>query len=134
METIDTLAIGVDLALVPTAEGGRETPLLGGHAAGQRFTYRPNWGLPGWPDGEQTAALVLGFSRSNIAPGEQVRAIIVPLFVDVAEWDNLQEGDALRMYEGARICGRARICWMKAATWQMPPDEQERLVPWLSST
>lgn len=131
VEPIDTLALGIDLKLVPTAEGGRATPLLGGHEVGHRFTYRPNWGLPGWPDGEQTAAPVLGFSRSNIAPGESARAIIVPLFVELVRWSDVHDGDELRMYEGSRICGTARVCWVKRATCPMPADEQEMLLPWL---
>lgn len=132
METTDTLALGIDLKLVSTNEGGRETPLLGGHEPEKRFTYRPNWGHPGWPDGDQTAAPVLGFARSNIIPGESVRAIIVPLFVDVGQWREVREGHELRMYEGSRICGRARVCWIKHATWRMPVEEQEALLSWLT--
>ena len=134
VETIDSLALGIHVKLVPTAEGGRATPLLGGHEVGHRFTYRPNWGLPGWPDGDQTAAPVLGFSRSNIAPGENARAIIVPLFREVGRWGDVNDGDELRMYEGSRVCGRARVCWVRATTWPMPLDEQDRLVQWLSSS
>ncbi|QCX26952.1 hypothetical protein [Nocardioides jishulii] len=87
MEAVSTVAIGIDLDLMPSNEGGRQTPLLGGYAAKDRFTYRPNWGLPGWSDGDQTAGPVLGFSRTNVLPGEHVRAILLPLFIDHApEW------------------------------------------------
>lgn len=106
MEPASTVVIGVDLDLVPSSEAGRQTPLLGGYAVKARFTYRPNWGLPGWADGDQTAGPVLGFSDMNVRPGERVRAIVVPLFIDhVPEWLDVQLGALLRMYEGSRVCG-----------------------------
>lgn len=77
MNPPNTLVLGINLHLFKS--GGRQSPLPGGHSPGSRFTYRPNWGLPGWADGEQTAAPVLGFSRQNISPGESSRAVIVPL-------------------------------------------------------
>lgn len=133
MEPVRTVAIGIDLDLVPSNEGGRQTPLLGGYAAKDRFTYRPNWGLPGWGDGEQTAGPVLGFSRTNVLPGDQVRAILVPLFIDHApEWLDVRPGAVLRMYEGASVCGFGHVRWIKPATWHMPEDEQESLAGWLS--
>jgi hypothetical protein len=133
MESITTLAIGIDLDLTPTAEGGRQTPLLGGFATENRFEYRPNWGLPGWADGEQTAAPVLGFSRTNIQPGTHTRAILVPLFPEhVPGWLDVQANDVLRMYEGSRICGRGVVRWIEPANWPMPDGERDRLVRWLS--
>lgn len=127
-----TLALGLDLQLVPTADGGRRTPLLGGSDEQHRFQYRPNWGLPGWPDGDQTAGRVLGFACSDIAPGDTVRAIIVAVFLEnVLAWTSVRPGDELRMYEGSRICGRAVVRWIRPATWFMPVDEQEELVTWL---
>jgi hypothetical protein len=129
---LTTLAIGVDLQLVPTADGGRQNPLRGGCAAENRFKYRPNWGLPGWAEGEQTAAPVLGFSRIDIHPGEAVRAVLVPLFPEhVPAWRDVGPADELRMYEGARICGRATVVWVEPATWFMPDDQQERFTQWL---
>lgn len=72
METIDTLAIGIDLALVPTAEGGRETPLLGDHEAGQRFTYRANWSPPGWSDASATSCPAgASTSLTSVARGRE---------------------------------------------------------------
>jgi hypothetical protein len=44
MEPVSTVAIGIDLDLVPWNEGGRQTALLGGYTKEDRFTYRPNWG------------------------------------------------------------------------------------------
>lgn len=135
MDSFSTLALGIDLHLVPTSDGGRQTALKGGCDAGNRFTYRPNWGLPGWEDGEQTAAPVLSFSRSNIQPGDDVLAVIVPLFpAEVPAWRDLAVGDGLRMYEGPRICGRGAVLWVKPATWYMPKDEEERLARWLAGS
>jgi hypothetical protein len=133
MEPISTLAIGIDLHLVPTAEGGRRTALLGGCDPGSRFTYRPNWGLPGWVDGEQTGAPVLGFSRSDIQPGDHARAVIVPIFpTEVPAWHDIAVSDVLGMYEGSRICGRGTVLWVKPTTWRMPEDEEVRLTRWLA--
>lgn len=132
MDPVSTVALGIDLHLVPTTEGGRRTPLVGGCAPPDRFTYRPNWGLPRWPDGDQTAAPVLGFSRVGIQPGDDVRAVIVPLFaVEVPGWHSVVVGDELRMYEGARVCGRAVVARVERATWPMPNDQQDRLAGWL---
>lgn len=133
MDPFETLAIGLELKLVPTAEGGRQTPLLGGSEASSRFTYRPNWGLPGWANGEQTAAPVLGFSRSDIRPGDAVRAVAVPLFpAEMPAWRAVAVGDTLRMYEGSRICGRGLITWLAPTTWPMPVEEQERFAQGLA--
>jgi hypothetical protein len=133
VESVSVLAIGVDLDLVSTEDGGRTTPLRGGYAEGSRLTYRPNWGLPHWPHGEQTAGPVLGFSRTNIHPGDCARAILVPLFLDHApDWRDVGQGDDLRMYEGPRLCGQGRVRWIEPATWEMPDDEQQRLVQWLA--
>jgi hypothetical protein len=135
MDPVSVLAIGIDLDLVPTKDGGRVTPLLGGYAKDSRFTYRPNWGLPDWPEGKQTAGPVLGFSQTNIRPGEHVRAILVALFLDhTPGWRDVGPSDVLRMYEGSRICGHGRVGWAESATWPMPEDEQERLVAWLVQT
>ncbi|WP_157537087.1 hypothetical protein [Nocardioides sp. Root190] len=132
MEPLSTLAIGIDLDFVSTAEGGRTTPLLGGADPENRFTYRPNWGLPGWPDGDQTGAPVLGFAKADVEPGESTRAVIVPMFFEqVPAWLDVQPGDVLRMYEGSRICGRATVRWIEQATWRMPEAEQERFARWL---
>lgn len=132
MDPAAVLANGVDLALVSTHDGGRRAPLPGGFASGSRFTYRPNWGLPGWPGGEQTAGPVLGFSRSDIAPGEHTRAILVAVFVErVPAWHEVTPDDVLRMYEGPRVCGLGRVRWVEPATWQMPEEEQARLIEWL---
>jgi hypothetical protein len=134
MEVIATVAVGIDLAFVPTADGGRQNPLLGGSTVETRFTYRPNWGLPGWVDGEQTAAPVLGFSQEDIQPGESVHAVIAPLVVErVPAWKALRPGDELRMYEGLRICGRGTVIWVKPSNWPMPEVDQVRFTRWFET-
>ncbi|MEV6284298.1 hypothetical protein [Kribbella sp. NPDC051770] len=133
MEAVSTLAIGVELHLVPTAEGGRDTALSGGHALADRFAYRPNWGLPRWGPGEQTAGPVLGFSTTDIQPGESTRAVLVPTIPDhFPTWRMVQRGDVLRMYEGPRVCGLGTVVWVETASWPMPAYEQEKLTRWLS--
>ncbi|ONI68027.1 hypothetical protein BWI15_33780 [Kribbella sp. ALI-6-A] len=132
MEAVGTFAIGVDLRFVSTADGGRATPLRGGSAPEHRFSYRPNWGLPGWGDGEQTAGPVLGFSAVDIQPGDTVRAVLVPTIPDhLAGWRAVRPGDVLRMYEGPRICGFGTVAWVEPATWPMPADEREHFTGWL---
>lgn len=109
MEPIETVAVGLELRLVPTDEDGRQAPLLGGSAQDNRFTYRPNWGLPGWAEGEQTAAPVLGFSRSDIRPGDTVRAVAVSLFpAELPAWRDVVVGDELRIYEALESADTAR--------------------------
>ncbi|MDO6144561.1 hypothetical protein [Paenarthrobacter aurescens] len=127
MSPTTTWAVAIDLQLLP--DTGRHHPLPGGSSPERRFTYRPNWGLPGWPDGEQTAAPVLGFSRANLHPGESVRAVIVPLFPEaVPAWSEVLPDDELRMYEGLRLCGVGTVLWAEQATLPMPDDEQEQLL------
>lgn len=127
------MALALDLHVVSSEEGGRQTPLLGGSGPEGRFSYRPNWGLPGWADGEQTAGPVLGFSRLNIRPGEDARAVIVPLFFEqVPAWHEVGPGSVLRMYEGSRVCGRAVVVWVVPVTWPIPHEQEDRLIQWLS--
>ncbi|WP_370618399.1 hypothetical protein [Mumia sp. Pv 4-285] len=133
MEPIQTLAYGVELHLVSTEDGGRSSGLLGGTAPENRFTYRPNWGLPDWADGEQTAGPVFGFSRSDILPGDDTRAVLVALFIEnVQAWHDVRAGDELRMYEGSRICGRAIVEWIAAATWPSVENDAGRFLAWLA--
>jgi len=132
MDPVSTLAIGLNLHMVPAAEGGRQSPILNGEGPGSRFGYKPNWGLPGWDDGQQTAAPVLGFSRPSVYPGDDVRAIIVPLFIaNVPEWRDVQLGQVLRMYEGSRICGLGTMMSIQSVIWPMPLGDQERIAGWL---
>ncbi|TYL51046.1 hypothetical protein [Agromyces mariniharenae] len=127
-------AIGIRLAFTTTEAGGRRTPLLGGNSTDVRMQYRPNWGLPGWPDGDQTGAPVLGFSTSNIRPGDTTDAIIIPLFADnVPQWWDVAPDDVLRMYEGSRVCGVATVLWVDRTTLKLSEAEAERLLKRLSA-
>lgn len=129
MEPVETAALGIELFLVATDDGGRRTGLLGGHGPEHRLTYRPNWGLPGWADGAQTGAPVLAFDRVDMQPGETVHAVIVPMLPShVPAWSHIAPGDALRMYEGSRVCGRATVRWIEPTTWPVSDVDQERLV------
>lgn len=127
------LAFGIDLTLTSRAEGGRTTPLIGGQETSRRFQYRPNWGLPGWPDGEQTAGPVLGFSRREIAPADEVQAVFVALFVEHAPWSTVGVGDVLRMYEGARVCGVAKVRWVERCTWSPAEEQMSKWDEWLDA-
>ncbi|MFC6356743.1 hypothetical protein [Luethyella okanaganae] len=124
---------GIRLAFTITESGGRRTPLLGGNAPDARMQYRPNWGLPGWPDNDQTAAPVLGFGTSNIHPGDTTEAVIIPIFADhVPQWWEVGPGDVLRMHEGSRICGIATVLWADRTTLTLSDTEAERLLDRLS--
>ena len=91
------LAIGLDLTLVPTAEGGRSAPVRFDTPLG----YRPNWGLPGMTGTGQTGAPVLCCSATVLTPGDNARAVIIPLAdAHLVEWRLLGQGDKLRMFEG----------------------------------
>jgi len=70
------LAIGLDLRLLTTGEGGRRTPVR----LDIPFQYRPNWGLVGMPDREQVGAPVFCASSVEVTPGSSARAVIIPLF------------------------------------------------------
>ena len=125
------LAIGLDLTLAPTAAGGRQTPLL----LTEPFRYRPNWGLPGMTDTEQTGAPVLGSSASPLTPGDSARVVVIPLTdAHMTEWRLLSRGDQLRMFEGARICGHATVQWTENTTLPVPAADQARFLAWANSS
>ena len=132
MEVRPTLAFGLDLHLRATAEGGRHTALLGGHAEGSRFNYRPNWGLPGMTPPEQTGGPVFGFSRENIAPGDRCRAVIVAIFfAEVPLWSEVRPGADLPMYEGSKVCGVGHVVWRVETRTPLPATDADRFVAWL---
>ena len=125
--------LGIRLTLTTTAARGRSTPLLGGSELSARLIYRPNWGLPDWSPGEQSGAPVLGFTSTDIHPGDSTLAVIVPLFAEsVAEWWNVRTGQELRMYEGKRLCGRATVLWTDRTEAIRDVAEQERLLARIS--
>lgn len=71
MDQRPSYACGIELQF------SRDTPLPGGNANEDRFSYRPNWGLPGTRPPEQAGAVVFGFSKSPVLSGDNVKAVIV---------------------------------------------------------
>jgi hypothetical protein len=81
---------------------------------------------------DQSGAPVLAFSRENIAPGEDVRLVIVPPFPQmVSEWSHVQVGDELPMYEGAQVCGHGRILWRRETSLPLTTDDETRFRDWV---
>ena len=125
------LAIGLDLTLVPTAEGGRSGPIRFDTPLG----YRPNWGLPGMTGADQTGGPVLCSSATVLAPGASARAVIIPLTdAHLVEWRLLDRGDKLRMFEGPRVCGHATVRWAENASRPVPLTDQARFRAWTNSS
>lgn len=120
VDATPTLAVGIDLTLVRTEDGGRAGPVLS--VPGKSWSYRPNWGLPSTTPPEQRGAPVLGFSRSEVWPGESARAVIIPLFPEVVpRWRaEVVPGVLLPMYEGGRVCGYGRVLWVGETTRPLP--------------
>lgn len=127
----DALAIGLDLVLVPTGDGGRQTSLRS--ATDQLWSYRPNWQLPSMLQSEQTGAPVWRFSVPVLAPGERARAVIVPLFPDVLpRWRaEIVPGVRLPMFEGPRDCGHGTVRWMVETCVPLGEQDQGRFERWL---
>ena len=127
-----TFAFGLLLRLTTTEGGGRQSGLAGGASPEARFTYRPNWGLPHMTGDDQTGALVLGFSKEDIRPGDQVRVVIVPPFpAMLVEWSRVPVGAELRMYEGRRLCGRGTVLWKQDTQLPLPEQDEQRFRQWL---
>jgi hypothetical protein len=124
------LAIGLDLTLVPTGQGGRSTAI---HFTAP-LSYRPNWGLPGMTGTHQTGAPVLCSSASELAPGGTARVVIIPLTgAHLTEWRLLNPGDTLRMFEGPGVCGHATIQWTENTHRPLPAADQARFCSWTTS-
>lgn len=125
------LAIGLDLTLVPAAEGGRSGPV----SLETPLGYRPNWGLPGMTGTDQTGAPVLCSSTNPLAPGDSARVVIIPLTdAHMVEWRLLGWGDKLRMFEGPRVCGYATVRWAENTSLPVPVTDQARFRAWASSS
>lgn len=133
METSQSLALGIRLALTPTSKGGRTQPLL--DQPEQYFSYRPNWGLPSMDvsKGEQTGAFVYRFSSPMVRPGESARAVIVPPYPRmISQWRaEARTGVVLPMYEGARICGYGTIAWVEDVQQPLTDTDKMRFDMWL---
>jgi hypothetical protein len=125
------LAIGLDLTLVPTAQGGRSAPVRFDTPLG----YRPNWELPGRTGTDQSGAPILFSSARLLAPGDSARAVAVPLTdAHMAEWRLLSRGDKLRMFEGPRVCGYATVRWAENTSLPVPVTDQARFRAWTNSS
>jgi hypothetical protein len=125
------LAIGLDLTLVPTAEGSRSSPVHLDRPLG----YRPNWGLPGMTGADQAGAPVLCSSASLLVPGGSARIVVIPLAdALMVEWQLLDQGDKLRMYEGPRVCGDATVRWVENTSRPVPAIDDARFRTWASSS
>ncbi|MCO8125850.1 hypothetical protein NHL50_01345 [Acidimicrobiia bacterium EGI L10123] len=97
-ETIDGFALGIELEVVKTEDGGRVNPIGGDDYP--PMAYRPNWGLPGMTPPEQTGGPVLCFGHYPVSPGDRVRAVVVSMFPDrVPSWSDVRVGDVLPMYD-----------------------------------
>jgi hypothetical protein len=124
------LAVGVDLRLIPTAEGGRRTPVL----LDEPLRYRPNWGLAGMTGLDQVGGPVLCSSAAQVAPGESARVVIIPLAEQsLPLWRQVHDGDELRMFEGPRVCGLARVQWTEKTRRPVPEADHARYRAWAAS-
>jgi hypothetical protein len=123
------LALGLDLRLTSTADGGRRRPL--GVDGYRRFEYRADWHLPAMEPDTQAGAPVVCFGRTPIGPGERTRAVIVPLLVDV--WRQVQPGDELQMCEGRRVCGHATVVWVAPTTLPLSDVDEQRFRRWAAA-
>lgn len=109
-----------------------------GLVASVRFTgvleYRPNWGYHGLDHPrEQAGAPVLVWGQDWVEPGDQVRAVIVPMYPEA--WQHVAVGDELTMYEGHRVCGVARVIWRSNTdAWPISDSDLPRCRSWTRST
>lgn len=127
------LAFGLDLHLAATADGGRR----GAIAPGTEYraaTYRPDWRLPGMKLPGLVGGPVLALGRTNVEPGEPVRAVIAPLAPwSLHIWAELGPGDRIEMHEGHRICGQAKVVWRGVTEQPVPAADIEGFDAWCKS-
>jgi hypothetical protein len=127
----DWPAVGITLNLLTTAEGGRRTPLGSAGTDYVSFQYRPNWGLPGMKNAEQVGALVLCFGHFPVELGDTTRAVIVPFAPrSLDKWWRIEPGVELRMFEGARICGRATVEWITETGHPLSELDERKFLAW----
>lgn len=128
-----SLAVGVELTLLTTAEGGRRNPIGGSEYPA--CSYRPNWGLPGMTPPEQTGAPVQCFGHYPVMLGDAVRAVLIPMFPqEVPGWNELRGGEILPMYEGSRVCGRATVVWITEVALPLPESDAAGFAQWARSS
>jgi len=89
--------VEAEITLLPTDQGGRETPVLTG--------YRPAHKIR---SDYLTTGVHQYFERSEVAPGETVRGTIAFITPD-AYPHCLSVGQEIDIQEGGRLVGRARI-------------------------
>ena len=125
------LALGIELRLRTTPEGGRSRP-IGIDPEYPRLQYRPNWGLPGMTGAEQVGAPVLCFGHYPVRPGDRTRAVIIPLVdLSLEHWRTVAVADELRMFEGPRVCGLATVEWIAPSTRPVPAEDARRFCAWV---
>ena len=128
-ESKSWFAVGIDLHLAATEDGGRSKPL--GAAGYKPYEYRPNWRVPGMAPPNQIGAPVLHFGATPLYPGDRTRAVIVPFAATSLDlWRALNPGDELVLLEGPRICGQAHVAWITATTWPVLPHASESFMDW----
>jgi hypothetical protein len=95
------LAFNVRVRVLPTAMGGRKTPILS--------DYRPSWDLGNRWLGEPTIndGRVFLEGCSHIAPGAEGLARLEPLAPEF--WGGVRVGSVIAMQEGNHVVGNATI-------------------------
>lgn len=84
---------------------------------------------------EQSGAPVLGFSKEDIEPGDEVRAVIMPLFPQMlGEWKRVRVGDVLPMYEGQRVCAHGRVLWVRQLPSGWRDEDEAAFRQWVAGT
>ena len=124
------IALGIELQLIPTEQGGRATPI--GPLRRDGPQYRPNWGFEALGDPPaQTGAPVVSWEKSLVNPGDRMRAVIVAMYPEY--WGTVSAGAALSMYEGRRECGRATVVWRAPTDWPVSVEDYARFDRWSST-
>ena len=127
MASRKVIAIGIDLYLRTTSEGGRAGWLAGG-ASG----YRPDWRLQEMAEREVAGIAALHLPRGQVELGDSVRAVILSISPrSFLRWLGVREGDELSMMEGARVCGDATVLWIARGSGAWP---DARYLAWIEST
>lgn len=107
MVPVSTLALEIELYLVPAAQGGWRTSLLGVASLESASPTGRTGVLLSSPRATRPGGSGSRLLRGRHPAKRHVLAVIVPLFpVEVPMRREVIAGDELRMYEGSRICGR----------------------------
>lgn len=115
MDQVSILAIEVDLDLVPTEDGRRETPQLAG-CGEERIHVPTNLDRPAGrrrPDCSPHPRI----SRTSIPPRGTGNGNLGRHSLDqVAGWRGVRPDELLRIHEGTRTCGHERVCCIESRT------------------